>query len=87
MTDRGVRVIGVSTDRGSSVRDDVASFVAEHAIPYQRVIANDDLDEAYGNIRLIPTTFIFDADGNIAQTLVGGRSKEQFMEAINALLK
>jgi len=87
MADRGVRVIGVSTDRGSSVKDDVASFVAEKGIPYQIVIANDDLDDAYGNIRLIPTTFILDANGNIAQTLVGGRSKEQFMEAINALLK
>jgi len=87
MANRNVKVIGVSTDRGTNVLEDVSSFVAEKGIPYQIVISNEELDEAFGNIRLIPTTFVVDADGKIAQTIVGARSKAAFLEAINAILK
>lgn len=87
MESKGVKVIGISTDRGSNVIDDVKSFVAQAGITYQIVISNEDLEEAYGNIRVIPTTFLIDADGKIAETIIGGRTKEQFAEAINALLK
>ena len=87
MADKGVKIIGVSTDRGANVLEDVSSFVAEKGIPYQIVISNEDLDEAFGNIRLIPTTFVVDAEGKIVQTIVGARSKAAFLEAINAVLK
>jgi thiol-disulfide isomerase/thioredoxin len=87
MADKDVKIIGVSTDRGANVLEDVSSFVAEKGIPYQIVISNEELDEAFGNIRLIPTTFVVDAEGKIAQTIVGARSKTAFLEAINAVLK
>ena len=87
MADKGVKIIGVSTDRGANVLEDVSSFVAEKGIPYQIVISNEELDEAFGNIRLIPTTFVVDTDGKIVQTIVGARSKAAFIEAINAILK
>ena len=87
MSNRDVKVIGVSTDRGTNVLEDIAAFVAEKGIPYQIVIANEDLEEAFGNIRLIPTTFLVDADGKIAQTIVGMRTKQQFIDAINTILK
>jgi cytochrome c biogenesis protein CcmG, thiol:disulfide interchange protein DsbE len=87
MESKNVKILGVSTDRGANVIDDVKSFVAEAGISYQIVISNEELEEAYGNIRVIPTTFLIDADGKIVQTIVGGRTKEQFAEAINAILK
>ncbi|MBI5475946.1 MAG: TlpA family protein disulfide reductase [Ignavibacteriales bacterium] len=87
MENEGVKVIGVSTDRGANVIDDVKAFVAEAGITYQIVISNEELEETYGNIRVIPTTFLIDADGKISQTIVGGRTKEQFAEAIRAILK
>lgn len=87
MADKNVKVLGISTDRGSNVVDEVRSFVAEYGISFQIVISNADIEEAYGNVRVIPTTFLIDANGKIAQTIVGVRSKEQFVEAINALLK
>lgn len=87
MADKNVKILGVSTDRGSNVIEDVRAFVAEKGIPYQNLIANEYLEEAFGNVRVIPTSFIIDAEGKIVQTIVGMRSKEQFAEAINALLK
>lgn len=85
MAPRNVKIIGISTDRGSNVLDEVSSFVAENGIPYQIVISNEDLESAFGNIRAIPTSFLIDRNGNIAQTIVGARPKAVFLQAITAL--
>jgi thiol-disulfide isomerase/thioredoxin len=82
-----VKFIGVSVDRGPNIIEDVRAFVKEQAIPYQNVLATDELVDAYGNIRMIPTSFLLDADGTIVQTLVGLRSKEFLTNSIQALLK
>ena len=87
MAGRGVKIIGVSTDRGPGATDLVRSFVQAHGIPYQVVVSNDDLDDAFGNPRAIPTSYLVGADGKIAQTIVGMRSKAYFAQAIIALLK
>ena len=84
---RNVRFLGVSTDRGPNVIDDVRSFVNEHAIPYQVVVSNEDLEDAFGNPRAIPTTYLVDANGKIAETFVGMRSKAIFAQAIDKLLQ
>ncbi|MBI5217053.1 MAG: TlpA family protein disulfide reductase [Ignavibacteriae bacterium] len=84
--DRNVRFIGISTDRGSDVLEDVRTFVQKAGISYQIVIANDDIESAYGNINAIPTTFIVDENGKIVQSFVGVRSKEFFADALNKAL-
>lgn len=87
LSDQNVKIMGISTDRGANVIDDVASYVRENGIPYQNVISNDELEEAFGNIRMIPTSFLIDNNGTIVQTFIGGRSKEFFTQAITALLQ
>lgn len=87
MANRKVKFIGVSTDRGPGTLDDVRAFVKDHGIPYQIVISNDDLEDAFGNPRAIPTTFLIDANGKIAQTIVGMRTKEFFAQAVTSLLQ
>ena len=87
LANHGVKVIGVSTDRGANVIEDVRSFVKDQHIPYQIVISNEELEEAFGNVRLLPTSFLIDAEGKIVQTYVGPRSKTFFSEAILAVLK
>ncbi|MBI4548410.1 MAG: TlpA family protein disulfide reductase [Ignavibacteriae bacterium] len=83
---RGVKFIGISVDRGANVVETVRSYIGQYKIPYQNVIANGELEEAFGNIRAIPTSFIIDANGRIVQTIVGMRTKEFFAQAINRLL-
>ena len=87
MASRGVKIIGVSTDRGPNAIDMVRSFVQENGIPYQVVVSNDDMEDAFGNPRAIPTTFLVDTEGKIVQTIVGMRAKDFFAQAIIALLK
>ncbi|MBI3189381.1 MAG: TlpA family protein disulfide reductase [Ignavibacteriales bacterium] len=85
-SDRNVRFIGISTDRGSDVVEDVRTFVQKSGITYQIVISNDDIESAYGNIHAIPTTFIVDENGKIVESFVGVRSKEYFAQALNKAL-
>lgn len=87
LASQNVKIIGVSTDRGANVVDEVSAFVKEHGLTYQNVIANADLEEAFGNIRAIPISFLIDAHGKISQTIVGLRSKEFYAQAILALAK
>ena len=87
LANRNVKFIGVSLDLGPNVINDVRTFVQEAGIPYQIVIANAELEDAYGNPRAIPTSFLIDKDGKIVQTFIGGRSKEVFEQNINILLK
>jgi len=82
-----VKFIGVSVDRAPNVADMVRSFCSEHGITYQVLLSNDDMEAAFGNPRAIPTTVLVDADGNIAKTIVGLQTKEQYAQAIAALLK
>jgi thiol-disulfide isomerase/thioredoxin len=87
LADKNVRILGVSTDRGSSVVEEVSAFVREHGIPYQNIISNEEIEEAFGNVRMIPTSFLVNGEGKIVQTFVGARSKEFFAQAITAALK
>jgi thiol-disulfide isomerase/thioredoxin len=84
---KNIKVIGISTDRGMSVTEDVSAFVKEKGIPYQILISNDDLESAFGNIRMIPASLIVDANGTIVKELVGLHSKEAFVQALMAAVK
>lgn len=83
LADRGVVILGIATDR---ITSDVAPFVAEYGIPYTIVLSNEDIEEYFGNIRVVPTTFLVNAEGKIVDTIIGSRSKEQFKKAIMAHL-
>jgi thiol-disulfide isomerase/thioredoxin len=84
LAERDVVILGIATDR---VTSDVAPFVTEHGIPYTVILSNEDLEEAFGNIRVVPTTFLINAEGKIVDTIIGSRSKEQFKKVILALLE
>jgi len=83
---KGVQVIGVSLDQGPAIKEDVKKFVDDYKMTYPVVIDNGDLQQMYGNIRAIPTTFIIDKDGKIVERLIGMRSKEDFLKSILAHL-
>lgn len=85
--DKGVKVIGISLDRGPGVLTSVAEFATKFKMTYPVVIDNGELEQIYGNIRAIPTTFIINKEGKIVDRLIGMRSKEGFLEAVLPHLK
>ena len=82
-----IKILGVATDRTPNAVDLVGTFVKEHSIPYLNVVSNDDLEDAFGNPRAIPTSFLVDTNGKIAQTIVGMRSKDFYRQAMTALVQ
>ncbi len=81
---KGLEVIGVSLDsEGASV---VAPFAKENRINYTLVIGTQEVVEAYGGIRGIPTTFVIDRNGRIVQKYVGYHEQQIFESAIQPLL-
>jgi peroxiredoxin len=68
----------------------VSSFAQKNNLGYINLVGDDkiiaEITAGYGNVEAIPTTFVIGKDGTILQKLVGGRSKEDFLEALKKAL-
>lgn len=82
---KGLEIIGVALDDGGEA--DVAPFAQQNQINYPlSAVGAQQLAQAYGGVRGIPTTFLIDKQGKIAKKYVGYQSKEVFEKEIQALL-
>jgi thiol-disulfide isomerase/thioredoxin len=81
----GLVIIGASVDSTTQV---VINFMATNSTPlnYQLVMANSTVEQAYGGIEYIPTTFIIDRQNFIRKKYVGTQSRSTFENAIVPLL-
>jgi cytochrome c biogenesis protein CcmG, thiol:disulfide interchange protein DsbE len=76
-----IEILGVSLDTmGESV---VAEFVQAHGMTYPVAIDTSGVAARYGGIRGIPTTFVIDAEGRIAESIVGAPTKATFLAAVS----
>ncbi len=82
---KDVIVIGISVD--TQTKADVPGFVKNYGINYPVVYFDDKVVQDYGGISAIPTSFVVDKNGNIADQHVGLVSKDVFVNKINELLK
>ena len=80
--DEGLEIVGICLEREGAVEP----FAEENEINYILVFADQKVTQQYGGIQYIPTTFIIDRQGNIAEKYVGYTSKEVFEKKIKELL-
>lgn len=83
---KNVVVIGVSLDGDKTIKD-VPKFIKDYKINYPIVYGDDKVVADYGGIRSIPTSFMIDKKGNVADMQVGLVEKEIFINKIKELLK
>ncbi len=83
--DQGFSVLGVSMDDDGW--DAVKPFVSDVGINYRIMVGNDSTAEKFGGIEALPTTFLIDRDGKIADVHVGLTNKNDFENAIEQLLQ
>ena len=81
--DQGFEIIGISKDDGP---DEVKLFYKEFKMNYPVGLAGDDVDQLYGGILGLPTTFLIGRDGRIYAKHTGTTDKSVFEEEIKALL-
>jgi thiol-disulfide isomerase/thioredoxin len=82
---KGLEIIGVALAREG--KDKVKAFVAQNGINYTSALYNDEAQKLFGMPNGIPTTYIIDQNGNIAEKIVGARDKAYFETKIKSLLK
>lgn len=90
MQSKGLVVIGAALENSRSESEalkTVTNFWESNKLHYTNVIGNGDLANAYGGISAVPSTFLINNKGEIVASIKGRRSKEQFMEEINKMMK
>ena len=64
-----LQIIGVSQDSGNV--EDVRRFAAEHKMNYPTVMSSAELETLFPGVYALPTSFIIDREGKLAQKHVG----------------
>jgi thiol-disulfide isomerase/thioredoxin len=64
-----LQIIGISQDSGSV--EQVRRFVAEHRMNYPTVISTAEIEALFPGVYALPTTFVLDREGKLAQKHVG----------------
>jgi thiol-disulfide isomerase/thioredoxin len=81
---QGLAVIGASVDEGGA--DVVGEAAQKLGINYPIVLADDNMQRAFGGISAIPATFIIDREGRIVKGHLGLVDKDEFENEIKPLL-
>lgn len=85
-----VVVVGISLDDGVDAKTKVTKFATDKGITYINIVPGQQLHtksiaEAYSiiaPINAIPTTLIFDRQGNHKQTIIGANTKNYFTDVV-----
>ncbi len=81
--DQGFAVIGIAMqDKLEAVRD----FYREYKMNYRVAMGNDELEELFGGIFGLPTTFLIGRDGRVYAKHVGATDVAVFEEEVKKLL-
>ncbi len=80
---KGFETIGIGL---ASDPTQLRFLVKQLGLEYPVLLGDEKVSKAYGNIEVVPTTFILDKQGNIVHKILGTRKKEEFVRMIQALL-
>ncbi len=83
--EKGLQIVGVSVD---DTIDKLSPFAAEFKMNYPVLVGldRDDLQDAYGPMWGIPTTYLISRDGKICRKHSGIVGKDRYEQDIKALL-
>lgn len=77
-------IVGVSLDEGGPTV--VREFVQKFGVTYPVVMGDDAVQNAFGGMEAIPTTFLIDQRGQIRDKKVGAEPTEEYEKKIASLL-
>lgn len=81
--DKGLAMIGICLNADPN---QLKVLVKQLKLDYPVLIGTDKVNKDYGEIVGVPTTFIIDKQGKVAEKIVGARKKDEFMQVIKPLL-
>ena len=85
MKGKDFQMIGISVDENPAA---LVNFLKSNTLTYTILHENNGLLEKYMNVagnkdNVIPQSFIIDKNGKVVESIIGSRSKEDFVELIN----
>lgn len=80
---KGLQTLGIGL---SSDPVQLRFLVKQIGLDYPVLAGNDQVSKDYGNVEVVPTTFIIDKQGNVVHKILGTRKKEEFVKMIQPLL-
>ncbi len=88
LEDKDFKLIGISVDEQSAAVD---NFLRSNQLSYTVLHEPNELVMKYMSVsgqndNVIPQTYIIDKKGKIVETLIGSRSKDDFMKILNKYL-
>ncbi len=83
----GLVIIGMSCDQDKKAAQKVKDFIQKNGMNYPVVMADEDVQAAFGGMDAIPTTFIIDRAGNIRERKVGVVPAAAYEETVLKYLK
>jgi peroxiredoxin len=81
--DKGLEMVGICLNADPN---QLKVLVKQLNLDYPILLGTDKVNKDYGEIVGVPTTFIVDKQGKIAEKIVGARSKDEFLKMIKPLL-
>lgn len=82
--DRGFAILGVSLDEEGW--NAVRPYAARKNLNYEVMIGGEDVAQLYGGVNALPSTFIIDRQGRIANSHTGLAAKNTYQQEIVQLL-
>jgi peroxiredoxin len=83
--DQGLVFVGLSVDQAGA--EVVNKFIAAHHVNYDVALADEKTQSAFGGFDAIPTTFVIDRTGHIANMKTGAMREAAFEALLEPLLK
>jgi peroxiredoxin len=83
--DRGFVILGMLTEDTPSA-EELRAFTTQYKMNYPILYSQEGLEDAFGPIYGIPTSFFIGRDGTICQKHMGPATREEFERTIKSLL-
>lgn len=83
----GLVIIGMACDSDKNALAKVKAFSVSNAMNYEVILADEEIQAAFGGMDAIPTTFIIDRAGNIRERKVGAEPTAVYEQTILKYLK
>jgi peroxiredoxin len=81
--DKGLAMVGICLNADPN---QLNALIKQLKLDYPVLLGTDKVSKDYGEIVGVPTTFIINKQGKIAEKIVGARKKEEFLQIIKPLL-
>ena len=80
---KGVTVLGICLNADPK---QLQVLVKQLKLDYPVLLGTEKVSKDYGDIVAVPTTFILNKEGKVAEKITGPRKKEEFLKMITPLL-